>query len=98
MCLQIYESHDVPHKYACFAMYSSPRSPYVKEQLAQTGSNWEVAYASFCAFFKTKTKRVWEDRLEEIEGPADPAAFVWTPPPVTEPRGVTLKDTAGYNG
>ena len=96
-CLQIYETHDEPHKYACYVTYSSPRSPYIKEQLAPPGSSFELAYANFRDFFKLKTKRAWEDRLVEVERP-DAAAYVWNPPPPTEPQGMTLKDVLGLNG
>ena len=96
-CLQIYETHVEPHKYACFVTYSSPRSPYIKEQLAPTGSSFELAYANFRDFFKLKTKMAWEDRLLG-EGGKDATAFVWQPPAVTEPQGMMVKDYLGLNG
>ena len=86
-CLQLYESHIAPSKYACFSSYSSPTAGTATHVLAPLGSSFALAIAQFMDFFKLKTKLEWKERNGTL-GKDSETAFVYTPPAEGEPWGM----------
>ncbi|MCJ1389867.1 hypothetical protein MMC18_002724 [Xylographa bjoerkii] len=86
-CLQLYESHVSPSKYACFSSYSSPTAGTATHVLAPLGSTFTLAMGQFTQFFKLKTKLEWKERNGTLDMESE-NAFVYTPPAEGEPWGV----------
>lgn len=82
--LQLYETHTAPNMYATYVKYSSPGKS-ATHVLCPTGSTFEMALSNFQAFFKIKTRKAWEQRLASVQ--VDEDAFIYTPPPVGQPKG-----------
>lgn len=83
---QLYESHTEPHMYATYVRYSSASGRKVGSDIrAPVGSTFEEALVAFKKFFKTKTCRTWEQRLDKMKLEED--AFVYGPPKLGWPRG-----------
>ncbi|MCJ1432784.1 hypothetical protein MMC27_002141 [Xylographa pallens] len=85
-CLQLYESHISPSKYACFSSYSSPTAGTATHVLAPLGSSFSLAIGQFMHFFKLKTKLEWKERNGTL-GDESETAFLYTPPAEGEPWG-----------
>ena len=88
--LQLYESNATPKLYACFEKYSKPGNDPVASILAPIGSSFDVAFDHFKKFFKLKTGKHWEERLQKTVPRKD--AFMFAPPKEVEPRGVLQND------
>ena len=86
-CLQLYESHIWPSKYACFSSYSSPTAGTATHVLAPLGSTFSLAIEQFMHFFKLKTKLDWKERNGTLDKESE-TAFLYTPPAEGEPWGV----------
>ncbi len=97
-CLQLFESDAIPHTYACYLKYSR-RGVSGRDILAIPGSSWELAFDAFRKFFKTKTRKDWNDRLDGKPAPIssdgnsdDP--FRYEPPQsACEPKGLVEQKT-----
>lgn len=89
-CVQLYESHISPSKFACFTNYSSPTAGTACHVLAPVGSSFQLAVDHFMQFFKLKTKLEWKERNGTMgsEGTGSKSAFVYMPPADGEPWGV----------
>ncbi|MCJ1386901.1 hypothetical protein MMC17_010029 [Xylographa soralifera] len=85
-CVQLYESHISPSKYACFSSYSSPTAGIATHVLAPLGSSFSVAMDQFMHFFKLKTKLEWKERNGTLDKESE-TAFTYTPPAEGEPWG-----------
>lgn len=55
-------------------------------ECAPRGSSFPVAMTSFKNFFELKTKKKWDDRLEEIDT-GNERAYHYAPPAPGEPVG-----------
>ncbi|KAF7502874.1 hypothetical protein GJ744_004969 [Endocarpon pusillum] len=93
LTLKLFESDAIPHTYACYVKYTR-KGASGREVLAIPGSSWEVAFDAFRKFFKTKTRKDWNDRLDgkpvpiSSDGNADDP-FRYEPPQGRhEPRGL----------
>jgi WGR domain len=96
-CLQLFESDALPATYACYVKYSR-KGKSGRETLAFPGSTWDSAFAAFRKFFKTKTRKDWNDRLDGKSPPItngnDEEPFHYEPPTsVREPKGLVMKKT-----
>lgn len=97
-CLQLFESDAIPHTYACYVRYSR-RGVSGREILAVPGSTWELAFDVFRKFFKTKTKKDWNDRLDgkaapiSSDGNADDPFRYEPPRDPREPKGLVEQKT-----
>ncbi|MCJ1472638.1 hypothetical protein MMC13_001287 [Lambiella insularis] len=89
-CLQLYESHAPPMKYACFTNYSSPLAGTACHILAPAGSGFLLAFGQFMQFFKLKTKLEWNERNGVLgsESTESKSAFVYKRPKDGEPWGL----------
>lgn len=91
--LQLFESDAIPHTYACYVKYTR-KGASGREVLAIPGSSWEVAFDAFRKFFKTKTRKEWNDRLDgkpvpiSSDGNADDPFWYEPPQGRHEPRGL----------
>jgi WGR domain len=97
-CLQLFESDAIPHTYACYVKYTR-KGASGREILAIPGSSWELAFDAFRKFFKTKTKKEWNERLNgesapiSSDGNADDP-FRYEPPQGRyEPKGLVQQRT-----
>lgn len=88
--LQLYESNATPKLYACFEKYSKPGTDPATNMLAPVGSSFDVAFDHFKKFFKLKTGKTWEDRLQKAVPSKD--AFIFVPPKNGETTGVMQND------
>ena len=84
--LQLYETHAVPHYYACYNKYSAPDQRATVEMLAPLLSTFELAFGNFKNFFKLKTGKEWDERLQKKDIGEDD--FMYTIPKDGEPRGL----------
>ena len=97
-CLQLFESHAMPHTYACYVKYTR-KGASGREVLAIPGSSWELAFDAFRKFFKIKTRKDWNDRLDGKPAPinndgTDDEPFRYVPPASTyEPKGLVQQKT-----
>jgi WGR domain len=97
-CLQLFESDAIPHTYACYVKYTR-KGTSGREILAIPGSSWELAFDAFRKFFKTKTRKDWNDRLDGKAAPisGDGSAddpFRYEPPKgYHEPKGLVQQKT-----
>ena len=96
--LQLFESDAIPHTYACYVKYTR-KGASGREILTVPGSTWETAFDAFRKFFKTKTRKDWNDRLDgkpvpiSNDGSADDP-FRYEPPQGRhEPRGLVERKT-----
>lgn len=97
-CLQLFESDAIPHAYACYVKYTR-KGASGREILAIPGSSWDLAFDAFRKFFKTKTRKDWNDRLDGNPAPSssdgnldDP--FRYEPPSSAhEPKGLVEQKT-----
>lgn len=88
----------MPRNYACYVKYSR-RGVSGREILALPGSSWELAFDAFRKFFKTKTRKDWNDSLDgkaaqcRNTGSSD-GPFIYKPPSGThESRGLMESKT-----
>lgn len=96
-CLQLFESDAIPHTYACYVKYSR-KGASGRDILAIPGSSWDLAFDAFRKFFKTKTKKDWNDRLDGKQPPTSDDgsedAFRYEPPEsANEPKGLVEQKT-----
>jgi WGR domain len=97
-CLQLFESNAHPPTYACYVKYTR-RGASGREILAIPGSSWQLAFDAFRKFFKTKTRKDWNDRLDgkpvPISGDGhDEDPFRYEPPAnPREPKGLVEQNT-----
>jgi hypothetical protein len=102
--VRLFESHSIPHTYACQLRYGKPGQASTNQVLVPIGSPFDVAFAAFRTVFKDKTGWNWEDRMEAgkpepgdtIEDGGRP--FTWRKPEAGQPKGVMLKTTLMLGG
>ena len=88
----------MPHAYACYVKYSR-RGVYGQEILAPAGSSWQFAFDAFRKFFKTKTLKDWNDRLDkksvqDVKDNREEHPFMYQPPEgANAPQGLVTKKT-----
>ena len=88
----------MPHTYACYVKYTR-KGASGREILAIPGSSWELAFDAFRKFFKTKTRKDWNDRLDGKPAPInsdenDDEPFRYEPPAgAREPKGLVEQKT-----
>ena len=88
----------MPHTYACYVKYTR-KGTSGREILAIPGSSWDLAFDAFRKFFKTKTKKDWNNRLDGRPAPisSDESAddlFRYEPPQGSrEPKGLVEQKT-----
>lgn len=88
----------MPHTYACYVKYTR-KGASGREILAIPGSSWSLAFDAFRKFFKTKTRKDWNDRLDGKPAPinndgTDDAPFRYQPPTgAREPKGLVEQKT-----
>lgn len=97
-CLQLFESDAIPHTYACYVKYTR-KGASGREILAIPGSSWELAFDAFGKFFKTKTRKDWNERLDgkpvpiSSDGNADDPFRYEPPQGLHEPKGLVQQKT-----
>ncbi|KAI9812887.1 MAG: hypothetical protein M1827_004405 [Pycnora praestabilis] len=65
--LKLYETHSHPHLYACYIKYTRPGKTGT-DMLAPLASLFSTAWNAFTKFFKAKTGKAWEMRLDSRWG------------------------------
>ncbi|KAF2432708.1 hypothetical protein EJ08DRAFT_695107 [Tothia fuscella] len=92
--IRIFESHTLPHTYACHLQYSKTNHRSTGSILTPIGSEYHVAFKAFRDAFKEKTCREWEDRMSEVPLPPEVVGkdggrpFQYRRPAEGEPRGM----------
>ncbi|MCJ1367968.1 hypothetical protein MMC16_007106 [Acarospora aff. strigata] len=84
--VSLYESHTPPHLYSTYVKYSSASTRKSASDIrAPVGSTFEIAFGAFTSFFRAKTGRTWDHRLDKLK--VDEGMFVYTSPKLGWPRG-----------
>ena len=64
--LQLFQTHEIPRRYACYTVYASRDGVSSGHVLAPPYSSFELALSQFEQFFKMKTYLDWRDRFEKV--------------------------------